>query len=118
MRADTLKKNTRRYGLAGCATMPPEEPRASKVSFVGGLLVVALMDGREIRVPLEWFPLLRDATLKQLRRVEIGASGWLLHWPALDEDLSVAALLARPCSACAHRSVVPVRSVRLAVGGR
>jgi hypothetical protein len=57
-------------------------------------LVVTLEDGRVVQAPLEWFPLLRDATPDQLSRCEIGGGGVSLHWSDIDEDLSVANLLA------------------------
>ena len=55
---------------------------------------VTLMDGRMLSVPLIWFPLLHAATSDQRAQYEIGAGGRSLHWPELDEDLSVAQLLA------------------------
>ena len=44
--------------------------------------------------PLVWFPVLYAATPEQRERCEIGAGGRGLHWPELDEDLSVAGLMA------------------------
>ncbi len=55
-------------------------------------LTVALSDGRKISVPLAWFPRLLHASPAQLAEVELSRQG--LHWEALDEDLSVAGLLA------------------------
>ena len=49
-------------------------------------------DGRTIGVPLAWFPRLFKATAEQRERVEFSRLG--LHWKALDEDISVAGLLA------------------------
>jgi hypothetical protein len=46
------------------------------------------------RAPLAWFPRLLNATPKQRAAVRISASGESLHWDALDEDISVAGLLA------------------------
>ena len=51
-----------------------------------------LSDGRVIAVPLAWFPRLLHATPEQRQRVEISFKG--LHWDELDEDISVAGLLA------------------------
>jgi Protein of unknown function (DUF2442) len=48
-------------------------------------------------VPLVWFPVLRKATSKQLEQFEIGGGGISLHWPELDEDLSVAGLILQRC---------------------
>jgi hypothetical protein len=53
---------------------------------------VELSDGRTLGVPLAWFPRLLHATPEQREQVRIGSRG--LHWDALDEDISVAGLLA------------------------
>jgi hypothetical protein len=53
---------------------------------------VDLSDGRTIGVPLAWFPRLLRATAKQRKQVRISGRG--LHWDALDEDISIAGLLA------------------------
>ena len=58
------------------------------------MMHVSLIDGRVLGVPLVWFPSLYQATPAQRSCYEIGAGGRGLHWPALDEDLSVASLLA------------------------
>jgi hypothetical protein len=56
--------------------------------------VVHLEDGRTILVPLEWFPKLRDATAAQLADCRLVGQGVGIHWPQLDEDISVKGLLA------------------------
>lgn len=56
-------------------------------------LRVTLADGREIAVPLVWFPRLLDATLEQRGNWRLIGRGQGIHWPDLDEDLSVAGLL-------------------------
>jgi hypothetical protein len=53
---------------------------------------VELSDGRTIGVPLAWFPRLLRATEEQRNQVRITSRG--LHWEALDEDISIAGLLA------------------------
>lgn len=68
-------------------------PLAENVSFTDSYLVVDLIDGRRISVPLEWFPRLAGATREQLENFEILADGKGIHWPEIDEDLSVAGLL-------------------------
>lgn len=68
-------------------------PLAQNVSFTDNEMVVDLVDGRTISVPLVWFPRLTDATRQQLENFEILADGEGIHWPDLDEDLSVAGLL-------------------------
>ena len=55
-------------------------------------LIVALADGRELSAPLAWFPRLLRATPAQRARVEISRIG--LHWEEIDEDISIAGLLA------------------------
>nr|MBN1228831.1 DUF2442 domain-containing protein [Anaerolineae bacterium] len=55
-------------------------------------LVVSLADGRVISTPLDWYPLLEKASPEQRDDIELMLDG--LHWPALDEDLSVAGMLA------------------------
>jgi hypothetical protein len=52
-----------------------------------------LADGRTIIVPLAWFPRLLHATPEQRRRWELLGDGEGIHWPDVDEDLSVAGLL-------------------------
>jgi len=68
-------------------------PLAQEVSFTEDDLIVALVDGRTIATPLLWFPRLANATPDQLTRFEILGDGEGIHWPELDEDLSVAGLL-------------------------
>jgi len=68
-------------------------PLAQSVSFTDSELVVELIDGRTVSVPLVWFPRLTNATREQLENFEILADGEGIHWPDLDEDLSVAGLL-------------------------
>jgi hypothetical protein len=53
---------------------------------------VDLTDGRTIGVPLAWFPRLLNATAVQREKVELGRIG--LHWEEIDEDISIAGLLA------------------------
>lgn len=55
-------------------------------------LWVSLSDGRTIAAPLAWFPRLLKATPEQRAEVELSKAG--MHWNALDEDISVAGLLA------------------------
>ena len=56
-------------------------------------LKVALVDGREISVPLEWFPRLRNATPQQRQHWELIGNGYGIHWEDVDEDISVESLL-------------------------
>ena len=66
---------------------------AKSVEFDEEMMHVYLTDGRVISVPVIWFPTLRDASPTQRTQYEIGAGGNGLHWPELDEDLSIAGLM-------------------------
>jgi hypothetical protein len=59
--------------------------------------VVRLEDGRSLTVPLEWFPSLRDATPEQRANYELIGPGIAIHWPEIDEDISVPRLFGLPC---------------------
>ena len=72
----------------------PKTALARSVDFDASMIHVSLTDGRVISVPIIWFPLLSDATPEQREKYEIGGGGVSLHWPEIDEDLSVANLLA------------------------
>lgn len=66
---------------------------ASKVWFSKDMLFVHLQDGREVGVPLLWFPRLRMASEKQLNDWRLIGNGIGIHWESIDEDISVSALL-------------------------
>ena len=68
---------------------------AIAVSFDKDLLHVILADGRQLAAPLEWFPRLRDATPAQRERWRFIGRGHGIHWPDIDEDISVEGLLRR-----------------------
>ena len=66
--------------------------RASSVRFDDDQMWVELDDARTLGVPLAWFPRLFHATPKQRDAVTISATG--LHWEEIDEDISIAGILA------------------------
>lgn len=66
---------------------------AVEVRFDAHLMHVRLLDGREISVPIEWFPKLREANAEQRKRWRLIGKGVGIHWEDLDEDVSVSALL-------------------------
>ena len=66
---------------------------ASKIWFSNDMLYVLLQDGREIGVPLLWFPRLRKANQVQLNDWRFIGNGIGIHWEDLDEDISISALL-------------------------
>jgi Protein of unknown function (DUF2442) len=65
------------------------KPRA--VEFTATELVVTLVDGLEIVTPLGWYPRLLAASAAQRAKYELMAMG--VHWPLIDEDLSIAGML-------------------------
>jgi hypothetical protein len=69
------------------------KPFATNVRVTELTLRVSLADGREITVPLEWFPRLRKATKKQRGDWRLIGGGVGIHWEEIDEDISVQALL-------------------------
>ncbi|MGI9065256.1 MAG: DUF2442 domain-containing protein [Pyrinomonadaceae bacterium] len=71
-----------------------QEGRAQSVKVTDEALIVDLVDGRTIIVPLVWFPRLWHGTNRERNRFEIFGDGAYLHWPDLDEDLTVEGLLA------------------------
>ena len=70
------------------------EPLATDVAFGEDTFCVTLADGRQITVPLEWFPRLRDATEQQRKQWRLIGGGVGIHWEAIDEDISVESILA------------------------
>ena len=69
------------------------EPRARGVAVSDESLTVDLTDGRTIIVPLVWYPRLWHGKPEERSRFEIFGDGTYIHWPDLDEDLTVAGLL-------------------------
>ncbi len=66
---------------------------AVDVWFDSDLMHVRLIDGRQISVPIEWFPKLRDATAEKRKNWRLIGKGVGIHWKDMDEDISVDALL-------------------------
>ena len=68
---------------------------ATKVYFENKILCVVLSDGREIRGPLEFYPKLKNATHPQRKNSQLIGHGKGIHWPDIDEDLSVESIVLR-----------------------
>lgn len=73
------------------ATAP--DARVSSVAVSDLELEVTLADGRRVAAPLSWFPRLLKASEEQRGNWQISAAGYGIHWPDIDEDLSVEGLL-------------------------
>ena len=69
------------------------EARAQNISVTEDSLIVDLVDGRSVTVPIAWFPRLLHGTCKQRNNWRFIGSGEGVHWPDLDEDISVQNLL-------------------------
>jgi len=68
------------------------EPVARQIRFDADVMWVELADGRQLGVPLAYFPRLLNAKPEQRSQCTISGGGTGLHWDALDEDISVSAL--------------------------
>ena len=71
-----------------------QEARARDVRVGEDSLVVELMDGRTLTVPLVWYPRLWYGSADERAHFELIGDGGYIHWPDLDEDLSIAGMLA------------------------
>ncbi len=69
------------------------EPRLSSVQVTDDEIIARLVDGRTISVPLVWSWRLTEATLEQRRKFEILGDGQGIHWPDVDEDISIEGML-------------------------
>ncbi len=84
--ADSNAKSLRAY--------VPTTALAKSLEFDERMMRVIFTDGRVLSVPLQWIPALHRASPEQREQYEIAGGGISLHWSELDEDLSVAGLLA------------------------
>ena len=82
-----------------------QEAYAQDVTVSEDALTVDLADGRTIIVPLVWYPRLWYGTPEERSRFEVIGDGAFIHWPDLDEDLSVSGLLAGRHSGESQRSL-------------
>jgi hypothetical protein len=69
------------------------DPRVADVEVTDNALTVSLRDGRQIKAPLAWFPRLLSARAEDRAVWEPSAAGYGIHWPRIDEDLSIEGLL-------------------------
>lgn len=68
-----------------------EDSRPTEASCDERFLTVTLFDGRILRAPLWWYPRLAKASPEERKIVELSPMG--MHWPRIDEDISVASML-------------------------
>jgi len=92
------------------------EATAHNVSVSDDVLAVDLADGRTIMVPLAWFPRLAHGMPAERANWRLIGSGEGIHWPDLDEDISVESLLAGRRSGEAQESLRRWLQARKAAG--
>ena len=71
--------------------LPTSELSIISLNVESNMLVATFSDGRIVSIPTVWFLRLRNASISQLNNFEISPSGYGIHWPDLDEDISVKA---------------------------
>lgn len=69
-------------------------PDAMDVSVTDDTLIVVMSDGRTLSVPIVWYPRLLHATRQERNNWELTGGGYGIHWPDVDEDISVEGLIA------------------------
>ncbi len=69
------------------------EANATKIWFDNENMWVALTDGRQLSIPLIYFPRLLNATPEQRNNYELSGGGTGIHWEEIDEDISVPGLI-------------------------
>jgi hypothetical protein len=77
----------------GSLSTTVQGPRAQRVTLTEDSLVVDLMDGRTVSAPLTWYPRLLRGTPGERANWRLVGSGEGVHWPELDEDLSIESLI-------------------------
>lgn len=85
---------------------------ATKVEVSDAFLTVQLKDGRSLSVPLAWYPRLVHGTVEERRNIRLLGQGMGIHWPDLDEDISISNLLAGKRSCESQKSFHEWKSQR------
>ena len=80
-------------------------PAATAVVVTDDTLTVELSDGRTLSVPLAWFPRMLYGSTAERQHWQLIGQGVGIHWPELDEDISVEGLLAGQPSSESQRSL-------------
>lgn len=83
--------------MPGSAFTIASPPSARDVRFEESMVYFQLTDGREIGMPLEWSERLTSATAEQRSHWRLVGGGVGVHWPDVDEDISVPVLLGQDC---------------------
>ena len=94
------------------SSVATETAAAKNVRVTDRELVVELRDGRVVSVPLAWYPRLAEGSPRERRRWELLGPGIGIHWPDLDEDISIDGLLQGLPSGESRASLNEWRSAR------
>ena len=60
-----------------------------KADIIEQMIRAEISDGRVVLIPISWFPKLSSAPHSSLKNLEISPSGYGIHWPEIDEDISI-----------------------------
>ena len=106
-RARPMFTSSLEVGETGMSTLRAEIQPASaqRVTVTETALIVEISDGRTISVPLEWYPRLVHATPEERSNWRLIGDGEGMHWPELDEDISVENILVGQPSGESQRSL-------------
>ena len=74
-------------------TLIPDQLAIKQVQISDKMLTAHINDGRTVSIPLDWFPLLKNANDSQRQNFEISPGGYGIHWPDVDEDISIKAFI-------------------------
>ena len=99
------------------STVKTLPPTAERVEVTGDTLSVELSDGRTISAPVGWYPRLAHGTDEERKHWRLVGSGRGIHWPDLDEDVSVENLLAEKPSGESQQSFKQWLESRRGTGG-
>jgi len=89
MKATTQKTQVQSFTARG----EKEYPSIVSLQCEKYKITATLSDGRITSIPTAWFKRLRQASLEQLQNFEIAFDGYDIHWPEIDEDISVKAFV-------------------------
>ncbi len=71
-----------------------EELSILNISIADDKITAEISDGRVVSIPMAWFPRLVKASQQQQQKFEISPSGYGIHWPEVDEDISIKSFVA------------------------
>ena len=80
------------------------EPQAQRIDFDDRAFTIHLADGRQLTIPLDWYPRLQQATPAERQNWQLLGDGYAIEWPDLDEHIGITGLLAGKRSGESARS--------------